>query len=136
MTNLAKDIFQFHEKFGVHDIIDKMSKEQLKKYLQFRVDMIKEEVKELQDAVDAGDVEGIVDALVDIDVFTIGTADAFAVNYNVAWDEVMKANNDKKPGVKAERPNPFGFPDMIKPEGWKEPSHKGNHGILTTVFEK
>jgi hypothetical protein len=37
----------------------------------------------------------------------------------------------KQPGVKPERPNPLGLPDLMKPEGWVNPSHNGNHGNLT-----
>jgi hypothetical protein len=28
------------------------------------------------------------------------------------------------------RPNPLGLPDLIKPEYWQSPSHKGNTGEL------
>jgi hypothetical protein len=42
----------------------------------------------------------------------------------------------KEVGVKAERPNPLGLPDLIKPEGWTAPSHDGNHGHLPHVIQK
>ena len=36
-------------------------------------------------------------------------------------------------GVKKERPNPLGLPDLAKPEGWKSPSHVGNHGLIKGI---
>ena len=39
----------------------------------------------------------------------------------------------KEVGVKEERPNPLGLPDLVKPEGWVNPSHSGNHGILNDI---
>jgi len=35
---------------------------------------------------------------------------------------------NKRVGIKPERPNPLGLPDLIKPKGWKAPIHKTNHG--------
>ena len=35
--------------------------------------------------------------------------------------------------MKATRPQAGDMPDLIKPEGWTAPSHKGNHGTLPTV---
>jgi hypothetical protein len=40
----------------------------------------------------------------------------------------------KSPGVKEGRPNPFGLPDLIKPEGWEAPNHEGNHGDIAKAF--
>jgi len=57
------------------------------------------------------------------------------VNPHHAWDDVLKANMAKEVGVKESRPNPLGIPDLIKPEGWTAPSHKGNHGIIPLAFE-
>jgi hypothetical protein len=67
-------------------------------------------------------------------VVAIGTLDSFEVDANEAWNEVLIANMNKKTGVNASRPNPMGLPDLIKPEGWKAPSHDGNHGLLSKVF--
>ena len=47
---------------------------------------------------------------------------------------VHDANMVKSPGVKAERPNPFGLPDLIKPEGWVGPSHEDNHGDIPNII--
>ena len=82
------------------------------------------------DAIEAKDPEEIVDGLIDMCVFAIGTLDVFGVDANMAWNKVYEANAAKDVGVKEGRPNPFGLPDLIKPEGWTAPSHEGNHGDL------
>ena len=69
-----------------------------------------------------------MDGLIDLCVFAVGTLDVFNVDANDAWDRVYQANIAKDVGVKEGRPNPFGLPDLIKPAGWKAPSHDGNHG--------
>lgn len=130
MTDLIQDIAKMHTKFGVNKTADSLSGDQLRTYLKFRIDMVQEEVTELKDAFVEGDAEGVVDALIDVIVFALGTLDVFGVDPEKAWTAVMEANMAKEPGVKASRPNPFGFPDLIKPEGWSGPSHEANHGRI------
>ena len=77
----------------------------------------------------------MVDALIDLCVVAIGTLDAYGVDANMAWDEVLDANLNKEVGVKESRPNPLGLPDLIKPMGWVGPDHTGNHGALTEIFK-
>jgi len=40
---------------------------------------------------------------------------------------------NKEIGIKKERPNPFGLPDLIKPDGWEPPIHTDNHGKLNDI---
>ena len=136
MNDWANDMKLMHEKFGVHDWFqaNKENKDLMDKYLRFRLSMCKEELDETMTAMESKDPEEIVDGLIDLCVFAIGTLDVFGVDANQAWDQVYKANMVKSPGVKEGRPNPFGLPDLIKPEGWKSPSHEGNHGNLTNAF--
>ena len=79
------------------------------------------------------DPEEIVDGLIDLCVVAIGTLDAFGVDPYKAWDEVLEANMAKEVGIKESRPNPLGVPDLIKPNDWKAPSHKGNHGKFNNI---
>lgn len=119
-----------HHKFEVDKSIAKMNKDTLRKFLKFRGECIQEEVDELHHAISGKniDAEETVDALIDICVFAIGTLDLFGVDADKAWKEVYDANTTKQIGIKAERPNPYGLPDLIKPEGWEAPDHSGNHG--------
>ena len=130
MSDWANDITMMHYKFGVKEWFEKNKhdKELMNNYLNFRLAMCKEELDETMDAIEAKDPEEIVDGLIDLCVFAIGTLDVFGVDANEAWDRVYEANMAKSPGVKEGRPNPFGLPDLIKPEGWTAPTHEGNHG--------
>lgn len=127
----VKDIANMHKHYNVHPAMEKMDSEKLKTFLQFRINFLQEELDEMKTAKSAEDV---VDALIDLCVVAIGTLDCFKVDSYKAWDEVLVANMNKEVGIKPERPNPLGLPDLIKPEAWIAPSHAGNHGMLTKAF--
>jgi len=133
MSDWANDIYMMHNKYGVREWFEqnKDDKELMRKYLMFRMLMINEEMHETLQALNTGNSEEIVDGLIDLCVFAIGTLDVFGVDANKAWDEIYRANMDKKAGVKPGRPNPFGLPDLLKPGGWQGPNHEDNHGDLS-----
>ena len=129
----VKDIHDMQTKYGTRDWIAKADKERLELFLRFRIDFLREELDETETALISMDSEEIVDGLIDLCVVAIGTLDAFGVDAHKAWDEILKANLAKEPGVKPERPNPLGLPDLIKPEGWEGPDHSDNHGKLNDI---
>lgn len=129
--DFVKDISEMHAHYGMD--ISNFDKEKLKAFLRFRAKFIREELDELDAAIESDNMEEIVDALIDIDVVSIGTADLLKVDQYKAWDAVLIANMAKTPGIKPERPNPLGLPDLIKPEGWTAPSHDGNYGLLVKL---
>ena len=128
----VKDIQDMQTKYGVNEWVEN-NPDKLKQYLEFRIDFLREELDKTETALIGMDAEEIVDGLIDLCVVAIGTLEAFGVDSHKAWDEVLKANMSKMVGVKKERPNPLGLPDLIKPEGWKNPSHEGNHGKLNNI---
>ena len=129
---MVNDIYMMHNKFGVKEWFEKNKddKELMRKYLMFRMLMIGEEYQETLSAINNSDSEEVVDGLIDMIVFAIGTLDVFNVDANEAWNRIYEANMAKEPGVKPGRPNKFGLPDLLKPGGWTPPSHEGNHGEL------
>jgi hypothetical protein len=131
-----QDMSNMHFKYGVHEWLrhNGNDKELMNKFLEFRINFLEEELNETKAAFKNKDPEEIVDGLIDLCVIAIGTLDAFGVDAYKAWDEVLKANMSKEVGVKKERPNPLGLPDLTKPEGWTAPSHKGNHGNLVNAI--
>ena len=138
-TNWFNDMIDMHHKYGV----DKWMGDELKsdvdwrkinKFMQFRLGMMQEELDETKAAFENNDAEEMVDGIIDLCVFAIGTLEVFGVDANKAWDEVYKANMSKEVGIKEGRPNPLGLPDLVKPEGWKGPDHKGNHGNIADSF--
>lgn len=136
MQSYANDIYDMHQKYGVHQWVkfNIQNRELMEKYLRFRLEMCQEELTETMVAVDNKDPEEVVDGLIDLIVFALGTLDIFAVNSNTAWKKVFEANMKKEVGIKEGRANPFLLPDLIKPEGWTAPDHQYNHGWLPHVL--
>jgi predicted HAD superfamily Cof-like phosphohydrolase len=126
-----KDIEEMHRKYGVSATIEDMDANTLKKFLNFRISFLEEELRELKEAKTGDDV---VDALIDLCVVAVGTLDAFNIDAGIAWDRVFVANMNKVVGVKSTRPNPLGLPDLVKPEGWKAPQHIDNVGLFSQIF--
>ena len=119
------------EKFGVDEWMNNPANRLLlRDFLKFRLEFLIEELGETLEASANDDPEELVDGHIDICVIAIGTLLAFGVDAEKAWDVVHKANMAKEVGTKPERPNPLGLPDLMKPEGWENPSHEGNHGNL------
>jgi predicted HAD superfamily Cof-like phosphohydrolase len=143
------DIFEMHQKFGVHQVVNSFEKEKLEKFLEFRLNFLMEELKEAYDAAGysvevnvtkklnglKGQAEDVVDAMIDLCVVAVGTLDAYGIDAYTAWNRVHEKNMEKSPGIKKGRPNPLGLPDLIKPEGWTAPTHADNIGLLSKVFE-
>ena len=136
-SDWVNDMYMMHNKFGVRDWFEanKDNKDLMRKYLTFRLLMCQEELSETMAAVNNGDAEEIVDGLIDLCVFAIGTLDVFGVDAKTAWDQVYEANMVKSPGVKPGRPNKFGLPDLLKPSGWTPPTHEGNHGDFEKALD-
>jgi|TARA_B110000444_G_scaffold122038_1_gene114872 hypothetical protein len=136
-TNWFKDMQAMHKKYGVDEWMNKEKNSEwckLRTFMDFRISMMQEELDETKAAVKNKDPEEIVDGIIDMCVFAIGTLEVFGVDANKAWDQVLKANMSKEVGIKEGRPNPLGLPDLVKPEGWEGPTHKGNHGNITDSF--
>jgi hypothetical protein len=127
----SMDINSMHARFGMVAGVDDMTQEVLAEFFEFRKRFLREELAELEDAEEPEDV---VDALIDLCVVAIGTLDAFGVDGERAWAEVLMANLKKVAGPNPSRPNEFGLPDLQKPDGWVAPNHSGNVGILPRVM--
>lgn len=141
MSNMVDTIQTMNDKFGVNDwVINKLQRddfESVEKLLEFRIkDLLAEEFLETQAAFREKNSEELVDGLVDLIVIAMGTLDILDVDTHEAFNKVMKANLSKEAGVKPERPNPLGLPDLIKPEGWTGPDHRLNHGLLPLIWEE
>jgi hypothetical protein len=137
-ADMVHDMYMMHEKFGVHEWFEKNKEDKglMRKYIAFRLMMQYEELGEtMSAALVQSNPEEVVDGLIDTIVFAIGTLDIMGVDTKKAWDEVYQANMSKQAGVKPGRPNKFGLPDLLKPTGWRAPSHAGNHGNLTEILK-
>ena len=128
--NIFEDIKSMHQHYGIRNAVVKMNTEQRKKFMDFRIQLLAEELHELLQAKKNADAEETVDALIDIIVVAAGTLDLHGVDGESAWREVLTANMKKEAGINYSRPNPHGLPDLRKPEGWTAPNHHGNHGLF------
>lgn len=83
--------------------------------------LIKEEVQELQEALDNNDRVEVLDALIDIIVVAAGAVNSTGSNGQGAWDEVMKTNFAKIDPVSGKvKKREDG--KVLKPEGWQAPN--------------
>lgn len=93
------------------------------KQFDLYVNLIKEELQELNIAIDDDDNVEKLDALVDILVVTIGAIHSMGSNCQGAWDEVMNTNFakiDNETGKVRKREDG----KVLKPENWKAPNLK------------
>ena len=137
-TNWFKDMQDMHKKYGVDKWMEKEKESdwsRLNKFMQFRLAMMQEELDETKAAFNDRDAPEMVDGIIDLCVFAIGTLEVFGVDANKAWDEVYRANMAKQVGIKEGRPNPLGLPDLKKPDDWQGPVHEDNCGNITDSFQ-
>ena len=66
-----------------------------KKTMQLRLDLIKEELGELEEAMKANDLKEIADALTDILYVTYGAGYAYGVDLDKCFNEVQSSNMSK-----------------------------------------
>lgn len=133
---MIKDIKELNLKYGIKKSVNNFDKDTLRKYLQFRIYFLREELIELMLAYENNNSDEIVDALIDLIVVAIGTLDAFNIDIEKAWKEVHNANMSKELGVNKTRENLLNLPDLIKPKDWKAPSHIDNLGLLEKMNEQ
>jgi predicted HAD superfamily Cof-like phosphohydrolase len=89
MTNVFTDQKTFM--IAGDQTVDNYNKSQYNMYL----DLIKEEVQELQDAVDQDDKVEQLDALIDILVVVVGALHSLGADAEGAWNEVIRSNMSK-----------------------------------------
>ena len=65
------------------------------KIIQLRIDLIKEELKEFQDAINNKDLLEIADALTDILYVTYGAGHSFGIDLDKCFAEVQRSNMSK-----------------------------------------
>jgi len=133
------DINDMHYKFGATEWVDDMHRSKnykvLKDFLAFRLDFLEEEYEETLAAFMKGNSKEVVDGLIDLIVIAIGTLDLFKCDADEVWDKIHNSNMLKEPGANKSRKNPFGLPDMVKPEGWLGPRiTEKNCGILPDIL--
>ena len=112
------NVFRDQEKFmrACDQTVEGYNEEQFKLY----VNLIEEEFKELKEAIEAGDMVEILDALEDIMVVTAGAMHSGGFDGEGGWKEVMRTNFakiDRETGKVRKREDG----KVLKPLGWTPP---------------
>ncbi len=92
MTNFLK-VKEFMKTFG-QEVLSKPALPD-NKIIKLRLDLIKEELNELEDAIKNKNLVEIADALTDILYVTYGAGHAFGINLDSCFDEVQNSNMSK-----------------------------------------
>ena len=92
MSNFS-DVENFMITYGQE--VNKKSKFPDKKIIKLRVDLIKEELQELEEALKNNDIVEVADALTDILYVTYGAGHSFGVDLDKCFDEVQRSNMSK-----------------------------------------
>ncbi len=92
MTNFDK-VGIFMKTFG-QEVKDKPSLS-TDKINKLRIDLIKEELAELNEAMEKNDLLEVADALTDILYVTYGAGHAFGINLDKCFEEVQNSNMSK-----------------------------------------
>ena len=92
MSNF-KDVKTFMETFG--QIVRTKPQFPDEKTMQLRYDLIKEELKELEQAMKTQDLKEVADALTDILYVTYGAGCAYGIDLDKCFKEVQRANMSK-----------------------------------------
>ena len=92
MSNF-KDVKIFMEKFG--QMVRTKPQFPDDKTMQLRLDLIKEELSELEEAMKTKNLKEVADALTDILYVTYGAGYAYGVDLDQCFKEVQRANMSK-----------------------------------------
>ena len=89
------------------------------KITKLRIDLIREELSELEEAIEKKDIKEVADALTDILYVTYGAGHAFGINLDKCFEEVQNSNmsklgSDGKP-IYNEHGKVMKGPDYFKP---------------------
>ena len=90
------------------------------KIISLRLDLIREELSELEEAIEKKDIKEVADALTDILYVTYGAGHAFGINLDKCFEEVQNSNmsklgSDGKP-IYNEHGKVMKGPDYFKPD--------------------
>lgn len=114
MSNVFRDQAKFMNACG--QTVGNRNQDQFDLYVK----LVKEEVSELQVAIDNNDLVEQLDALIDIMVVTVGAVQSLGVDGEGAWKEVMSTNFakiDSLTGLVRKREDG----KVLKPVGWRPP---------------
>lgn len=120
VPDVFRDILELHDLFKC--VISEYPQIPGQGTPQLRMNLISEEYNELREALIAGNITEIADAICDCIVVLLGTAVSYGIPFNACWREVHRTNMakvgaDGKPIFRADG-------KFLKPPGWLPPNIK------------
>lgn len=109
--NVEQDVRDFHRKFGHPEHVRPQTP--LDSEIEFRIKLIREECRELIEALELRDRVKIAREAVDLIYVSVGTLLIFGIRLAPCWAAVHRANMTKVHQGPHEKPS--------KPEGWRSP---------------
>lgn len=112
------DVREFHEKFDVP--MNQKPGPMEASTQEFRLNFMKEELREYEEAIAAGDMEKAFDSLIDLAYVVHGAALIHGFPWAEGWHRVQAANMAKV-AVRNTTGTGRHVTDVVKPEGWTPP---------------
>ena len=135
MNTMFQDVAEFHAKFDlpVAEIEGGTQPCALpsKELIQYRVNFLREELTELVEACDRGDIVEAADAIADLVWVACGTAHYMGIPLDQVWHEVRRSNMEKRAWQEGDPIKPRAAhltsmgPEIVKPAGWRPPDVVG-----------
>lgn len=113
-SNWQADVVEFQRKFNCSVGTRPMEPEP--ELIEHRRMLITEEYRELQEAMNLGNLVELADAICDLIYVLLGTAIVYGIDLQPIWDEVHRSNMEKEPVAE----NGDGTKPR-KPAGWRPP---------------
>jgi predicted HAD superfamily Cof-like phosphohydrolase len=95
--------------------------------VRYRINFLKEELDELIEACEGGELAEAADALADLCWVALGTAHHFGLPFDKVWEEVRRSNMEKRRWHDGDPVKPRAkhlsnmSPEIVKPKGWRPP---------------
>jgi predicted HAD superfamily Cof-like phosphohydrolase len=124
MSNYYADVGEFHRKFDIPAYDPRRPCEfPSEEILRYRMLFLREELTELDLALESKNLIEALDALADIAYVAMGTAHYFNAPFQLIWGEIQRANMER---VKCTRENcppdkQYRVDMVIKPPDWRPP---------------
>lgn len=106
-------VLEFHRAFGV--LIGERPALPNNEVAELRRKLMEEELAELEQAMDNGELVGIADGLADLLYVVCGTAVSYGIDIRPIFEEVHRTNMAKVGGALREDGK------VLKPDGWQPP---------------
>ena len=144
VDNYFVDVGNFHVKFDLpvsaetHSASKSARNPQVlsKQEFHYRDAFLHEEHREFIEGYAEKNLAKMADALADIVWIALGTAHYLGIPFDAVWQEVKRANMEKRPWAEGDPVKPRNVVGMevVKPQGWKPPAVEDTIQAFTAIY--